>query len=383
MKFRRESWTVFLLLSSTVLAAAQVQVPSTNYVIIAPNQALVMERQAQLEWSARVFETLMGVRPPRGRIILTDAPDGSVINASGESSALINTVPLVPQPPAADGTLWSLSWFINERAGSGARKPNATVLTHEAAHLQLVFTVNFHASPALKGRFNGYGSFLPDWLDEAIAVYHEPDALKASRRERFNFRSRIPLRTFFTMDHPGTTGRVEVLEIEAKTPEEAGRKIAAFKASQHASLQATAESLAKDRASVDEFYTQCLAVIEYLTARGGLPFFRFLLVEQNYGKSIDEVLQSWPAKVNEIAEQRSAVEKAAARQKPPPRVVAPGDPAGPLPDWATKVAGVLVRPGEAVNGMPSSIDFLEADFERWVQTNYPRYRPNLPRFPGS
>ena len=381
MKLLRKIWITTILLGSTGFAADQVNVASTNYVIVGPNHAAVLDRQPQLEWSARVFEMLMGVRPPRGRIVLTDAPAGSVMTRSGESSALINTVPLVPQPPAADGTLWNLSWFINEKSNDVARKPNFTVLTHEAAHMQLVFTVNFHASADLKARFNGYGSFLPDWLDEAVAVFHEPDGLKAARRQRFNLRTRIPLRAFFTMNHPGTTGRVEVLQIEAKTPEEAQQKLATFKASQHTSLQQTAESLTKDRISVDEFYTQCLAVIEYLTDRGGFPFFRFMVVEQNYGKSFDEILQNWQIKLNEITAQRASAEKSAARQKPPPRVIAPGDTAGPLPIWPTKVAGVLVRPGETAKPMPPSLDLLEVDFERWVQKNYPRYQPNLPRFP--
>jgi hypothetical protein len=382
MKLRRESWTVTILLASAILAAAQVDVSSTNYVIVAPTQAVASDRQPQLEWSARVFETLMGVRPPRGRIVLTDTPAGSVMTGGGESSALINTVPLVPQPPAADGTLWNLSWFVNENLGRTAQKPNFTVLTHEAAHLQLVFTVNFHASADLKARFNGYGSFLPDWLDEAVAVFHEPDGLKAARRQRFNLRTRIPLRTLFTMNHPGTTGRVEVLQIQAKTPEEARQKLATFKASQHASLQQTAESLTKDRVSVDEFYTQCLAVIEYLTDRGGFPFFRFTLVEQNNGKSFDQVLQGWQVKFNEITAKRASAEKSAARKMPPPRVIAPGDTAGPLPVWATKIAGVLVRPDEAINRMPPTVDLLEMDFERWVQRNYPRYQPDLVRFPS-
>ena len=376
-----KSWTAILLLNSALLAVGQVTVLSTNYVIVAPNQAAVLDRQPQLEWSARIFETLMGVRPPRGRIVLSDAPAGSVISSSGESSALINTVPLVAQPPAADGTLWNLSWFANEKSGNVARKPNFTVLTHETAHLQLVFTVNFHASAVVKARFNGYGSFLPDWLDEAVAVFHEPDGLKAARRQRFNLQRHIPLHTFFTMDHPGTTGRVEVLQIEAKTQEEARQKLANFKASQHSSLQKTAESLTKDPVSVDEFYTQCLAVIEYVTDRGGLPFFRFLLVEQNYGKSFDEILRDWGTKVDEISAQRSAAEKAAALQKPPSRVIAPGDTAGPLPVWPTRIAGVLVRPDEAVKRMPLSLDLLETDFERWVKKNYPSYQSNLPPFP--
>ena len=85
-------------------AAAEVTLPSTNYVIVAPTGAVLPLRQAQLKWSARVFETLMGVRPPRGRIVLSDTPNGSVVSANGDAAALVNTIPLTSQPPAADGS---------------------------------------------------------------------------------------------------------------------------------------------------------------------------------------------------------------------------------------------------------------------------------------
>jgi hypothetical protein len=369
-----------LLFTSTALAA-EVAIPSTNYVVIAPTPALALERQRQLEWSARVFETLMGMRPPRGRVTLTDTPSGSVVGAAGTSTALVNTFPLTPQPPAADGTVWNLSWFARERGGSARNTADFSVLTHEAAHLQLIFTVNFHSSDALKKRFNGYGSFLPDWLDEAVAVYHEPDALRRGRRERFKLSTHIPLRTFFTMNHPGEAGGAQVIEIEAKTPEEAQRKLAEFRDSQHDNLRTSAEALTKDPVSVDEFYTQSLAVIEYLAARGGAPFFRFVLVQQNYGFFMDDILRDWQNRQKEIVSQRAEIESAASKTaKPLP--VAKDDPAGPRPPRANSIAGVLVRPGEPVNPMPASVEVLEADFVRWIEQNYPNYRPNLPPYPS-
>ena len=343
-------------------AAAEVTVKSANYVIVGPTSDLLPLRQAQLEWSARVFETLMGVRPPRGRVVLSDTPSGSVVSLSGEAAALVNTIPLTPQPPAADGSVWNLSWFLNERAVSG-RGTVVSAMTHEAAHLQLVLTVNFHASQELKDAYNGYGSFLPDWLDEAVAVYHEPESLKVARRKRFNLATRIPLKNFFTMSHPGTPSGPQTIRIEAKTPEEARKKFAAFKASQHAALQKTAEALGNDKVAVNEFYGQALAVIEYLTSRGGLPFFRFVLVEQNAAKQFDEILMAWREKRKEIERLRPGIERGA----PPAR--------------ANKIAGVLVRPGEEVNQMPPSLELMEADFVNWVAKSYPKFRTNLPRYP--
>ena len=372
--------TAFFTLGLISTVCAEVYLPSTNYVIVAPKQSVLPLRQAQLEWSARVFETLMGMRPPRGRVVLTDSPTGSAVSAAGDAAALVNTVPLSPQPPAADGSVWNLSWYLSER-GAGGRGPTFSALTHEAAHLQLIYTVNFDVSEKLKAAFNGYGSFLPDWLDEAVAVFHESDSLKLGRRIRFNPREIIPLKTFFTMSHPGTSESPQVIRIEAKTAEEARKKLAMFKSSQQPALQATAEALKSGGASVDLFYSQALAVIEYLIARGGLPFFRFVLVEQCDAKSFDEILVRWRATQRDIVRLRPGIEREAAKREPPPRWAAAGDPAGQPPPRVNKIAGVLVRPGEAVNSMPLSVDDMEADFVNWVSRNYPKYRPKLPPFP--
>ena len=375
---RRIAILALIVVSS---ARADVAVNSTNYVIVGPSANVLPPRQAQLEWSARIFETLMGVRPPRGRVVLTDNPSGTVLSTNGDTAALVNTVPLTPKAPAADGSLWNLSWFLNEGAGKG-RGPTMNAMTHEAAHMQLVMTVNFHASEELKAGFNGYGSFLPDWLDEAVAVYHEPDSLKKSRRARFNPAARISLKDFFTMSHPGTPSSPQIIKIEATSAEEARRKFAAISQSQRAALVESVQTMKNDAVSVNLFYSQALAVIEYFVARGGLPFFRFVVVEQNAAKSIDDILRAWRVKQKEITQQRPAIEAEAAKHPAPPRTLTAGDPAGPPPSRANKIAGVLVRPGEAVNQMPSSLEVMEADFVAWVAKNYPKYRPGLPPFPG-
>ena len=362
-------------------ALADVAMQSTNYVIVAPSVPILTERQRQLEWSARIFETLMGVKVPRGRVTFTTTPAGSVMTPGGASTALMNAFPLQPQPAAPDGTYWNLGWFANENAA--AQRPNGidTALTHEAAHLQLVYAVNFSAVEALRQHFNGYGSFLPDWIDEAVAVFHEPDATRAERRKGFKVNRRIPFRAFFTMDHPGSSGSAQVIHIEAGSPEEMRKKVEAYQATQQKNLTAAAELLADDVVTASKFYTQSLAVIEYLTARGGLPFFRYVVVQQAYGKLMDQILREWFLKQREIMSRRPGIERAAAQRPVQSWPVAKGDPCGPMPPWPNTIGGVLVRAGEAVNPMPLTIEGLEEDFVIWVNQNYPKYRPNLPPFP--
>lgn len=365
--------------AGTMRAAVAVQ--STNYVLVAPSVPILDERQKQLEWSARVFETLMGVRAPRGRVTLTNNPAGSVMTAGGATTAMMNAFPLTPQPPAADGTYWSLAWFANENAA--AQRPGGveTALTHEAAHMQLIFAVNFSAVEALRSHFNGYGSFLPDWIDEAVAVYHEPDATRAERRKSFKLSRRIPFRAFFTMNHPGSTGKAEIIQVEAGNSEEMRKKVEAYKDTQKKSLTDTAEMLADDAVAAGRFYTQALAVIEYLTARGGLPFFRYVVGQQAYGKFMDQILREWQTKQQEIVARRSGIERLAAQRPAKSWAVTKGDPAGPMPILPNAIGGVLVRAGEAVNPMPATLEELEADFIVWIKANYPRYRPSLPPFP--
>lgn len=371
-----------LALSCTpFFSRAEVAVQSTNYVIVAPTLTQLNERQRQLEWSARIFETLMGIKAPRGRVTLTATPVGSAMAQGGTAAALMNAFPLTPQPAAPDGTYWNLAWFANESAAASRLDRIDTALTHEAAHLQLIYAVNFKVADHLRTNFNGYGSFLPDWLDEAVAVFHEPDSTRAERRKRFKLSRRIPLRTFFAMHHPGSTGTSQIIQVEAGTPEEMRKRVEAYQASQQQNIAATAEMLADDVITATKFYTQALAVIEYLTARGGYPFFRYVVVQQAYGKQMDQILREWFVKQREIVSRRGSIERAAAARPAQSWPVVKGDPAGPMPPWPNSIGGVLVRPGEAVNPMPLTIESMDDDFEIWVKANYPKYRPNLPPFP--
>lgn len=86
----------------------------------------------------------------------------------------------------------------------------ASALRHEIGHMLLI-----HAFPvagqrdADRGNAHGYGSGLPDWLDETAAVLMEDAAMAERRREALkqmlacgNAGRLPPLARFFTMDHP-------------------------------------------------------------------------------------------------------------------------------------------------------------------------------------
>jgi hypothetical protein len=116
------------------------------------------------------------------------------------------------------------------------------VLPHEIAHLLLAarFFPDNPAAPA-----GGYGTPLPDWLDEAVAIWAEPDA---SRERRLQQARELPparqdLRTILASPHPA-----------------AGR---------------TASYIARDgtaRQADDAlwaFYPQAIAVLAFVHERGG------------------------------------------------------------------------------------------------------------------
>ncbi len=342
-------------------AAAGAEVHAPHYDIEAPSVQIAKAKQRELEWSAALFEDLFSLAPPRGKVILSDTP-----GAQGT-------------PPMAGatggGAKWTLPWFTGMPPGMpqgmGAQ---LKALTHEAAHLQLLHLVNDGCAPDLKKRFNGYGSYLPDWVDEAVAVYHEPDGQKKERRVQLkaSLRDHIPFATYFTMDHPLGANGGRGLPPGLMPP--AGGGVGGG---------AVPNSPGLERANI--FYVQSLGVIEYLVAVGGKPFFRFCVARLQHGAAMDAVLAEWHARFKEIkklirrARRRpwSAADAAKLGKGAQPRAAtsARKDEAAAL--WP------LLRPrkGERVGRLPRDVEALEADWVRWIERRYPGYRPRLPRFP--
>lgn len=373
-----------------VVASAEVTVEAEHYDITAPDRKTADAARTRLEWSAWLFEDLFGAAPPRGKVILEKAPADAQdldLGPGASGKAVVSSRRVDPNSPQEEG--WTLPWFAGNLSTGGRSSSLAregTALTHEAAHLQFAEATHDRATGKMKEDFNGYGGYLPDWFDEAVAVYHELDATKAQRREQFLQIRRsdlIPLSDLFTMSHPavagggaGGSGRIEIAVPADIDPEQFERLIEQHKKQALAQAQKNLKN-AGGPEKINTFYIQSLAVIEYMVARGRRPFVRYAADLQARGKSMDDVLTGWQEKHKEIARLRPAAERGAAR------TAAPAKRAGALPAHrpAIEIAGVLVRPKERVAAMPMNVKAMHQDWLQWLVRSYRRHTPRLPKSP--
>jgi hypothetical protein len=335
---------------------------SDNYDITASTEAVAKAKQKELEWSAGVFEDLFGVKPPRGRVTFSGGPPGAGggmgFGGAGGGGA---------------GAAWTLPWFTGALpgvpAGMGAQM---NALTHEAAHLQLVHLVNDGCADSLKSSFNGYGSYLPDWVDETVAVHHEPDDMKKQRRGQLKaaLGKHIPFAKYFAMLHPIGGKGLGGLPPGLVPPGGGGGGGGGLPGG---------GALPGGTAGMEEanlYYVQSLSVIEYLCDRAGKPFFRFAVKRLQAGKTMDDILREWHEKKDDIAKLvKDAKKGASAPKKDPPK-------AGATASAADELAAILkLAKGEVAGPLPKTVALLEQDWLKWVKAKYPAYAPPLPPYP--
>ena len=156
--------------------------------------------QEVLDGCARAGATLV-------RLLGRAAPAGLVlVSAAGERT-----------PDAADGLRragerWSLALGTREVAGAlelggGQHISVGGYAGHEAAHR--IATAMLFPADTTPATPSGYGSPLPDWLDESLALLTEPEL---DQRARFGLLFEgeriyaLPLRRFLYMAHPALSG---------------------------------------------------------------------------------------------------------------------------------------------------------------------------------
>lgn len=253
------SWRLLaLLLCGGAAAHAQPVTHEGKHVQVVARDAQVAEAKAQLlDVAAAEFERLLGSAPPRGRVtLLRKGQPGTGVVGSW-----------TPPPPGAAGApVWTLPWFDpprNERPGG------IDLMTHEAGHMMFIKWVERKLSPAARARADRYASKLPDWFDEGAAVALEPPHMRKERRYQIRARASriIPLKTFFTQEHP----LAEELAQGKATP---------------AVFQRKARTL-------ELYYGQSMAVLEFIEAERGVAGVREVLTGLCANQPMDEIIADW------------------------------------------------------------------------------------------
>jgi hypothetical protein len=134
------------------------------------------------------FGELFGVAAPAAVVVLADEPGYRIGVAAGR--ALVRWPTGAVLAASVDGDV-ALQW--------------SDVLPHEIAHALLVV----HVYPDGFARHDGYGTPLPDWFEEGVAIWAEPPASRLGRvaQARSLDGARRDLRSIVEGSHPALANR--------------------------------------------------------------------------------------------------------------------------------------------------------------------------------
>lgn len=238
-----------------------------HFDMFAPTKEISAAKEEMVEAAHERFVALLGKTPPRAALVLADP---AKVDAQWKNQA----------PYLLHGAKWVMTWYSHHPMGEGLWPPYGQTnqigggdpLPHETAHIMLVYVVNSGCSMALKQKFNGYGSYLPDWVDEGVAIYVEHQAIRTAQRKLMadSLDSRIPFKEFFAMDHPGAP------KIGGKVNPESGHGFAG----------------GMNRAHI--YYMECVTALEFLEAAGGVEYVRKMIKALQVGTPMEKTLKYLP-----------------------------------------------------------------------------------------
>lgn len=260
-------WTLAIVFSLAGVASAQEEYKGKHFDCFGKDKAQVEKRGKQADEVGERFAKIMGITPKRGGVVLSGpgAPGG----ADGKKN----------------GARWTFNWpesfgnFGNfPRQGmSGDMDP----FTHELGHMIFVEHVNDRCDESLKKNFNGYGSYVKDWLDEAFACIQEPEGMKDVRRPQIKDHvargDYIPLKKLFEMDHP-MAGKKGPGDMPGGEFGGLGQNLGQM-------------------TEVNKFYVECLSVMEFLLDQYGEEFVRHVVDQHARAKNMADALKSYKGKL--------------------------------------------------------------------------------------
>lgn len=285
---------VAVALATVGTAFAQAEYKGKYFDVFGGDKAAVDKRGKQCDEVGERFKKIMGLKEiKRGAVTLT--PGGQGIDAK------------------KNGAMWTFQWpesmggFPGAPGGAGGGMPGGDDMdpfTHELGHMILVHHVNDACVDSLKKSFNGYGSYLKDWLDECFACIHEPEGIKNTRRQQIKQHVQqgdyIKLRELFEMNHPigghggglpgaggggvpGGTGRMP--ELPGGLPGGGG------------GLPGGAPGGGGGLMDANKFYVECLSVLEFLLEQYGEEFVQHVVATFQQAKNMDEALKTYKGKL--------------------------------------------------------------------------------------
>lgn len=244
------------------------------------------------------FSELFGVQAPPGGILLSKEPGISSEAGYGK---------------------WHLRWPITARLREAARSLDPsdasvieewrTTLPHELGHVMLAAHFYPNALPIAEGE---YGTPLPDWFDEAVAVWMEPDAMRQERLEQGrSMLTNAALAQIIKQRHPyadladgAYTTRIVLNGPCRRTcanplrtrPQDTQRIIS--RVFRDGRVEAETTYFAGDSLSRDEpearFYAHSFAILQYVVDRGGRPAVQALSQRLRTNHSDPKILQGLP-----------------------------------------------------------------------------------------
>lgn len=260
-------WVPAVVFALAGVAAAQEEYKGKHFDCFGKDKAQVEKRGKQADEVGERFGKIMGITPKRGGVVLSGlggvGPDGK-----------------------KNGAKWTFSWpdaFGNfGNLGGLVKAEDMDPFTHELGHMIFVEHVNDKCDESLKKRFNGYGSYVKDWLDEAFACIQEPEGMKNTRRQQIkghvNKGDHIPFKKLFEMDHPM-----------------AGKKSAGgdMPGGEFGGLGQNPGQMTE----VNKFYVECLSVMEFLLDQYGEGFVRHVVDQHAKAKNMGDALKSYKGKL--------------------------------------------------------------------------------------
>lgn len=243
---------------------------AAHVTVYAPSAVAAREGQREVLHARERFHLLFGVSPADLVVVLVDDP--------GRFRHL-DTAPF-GHPKARFLPFVTPAHLHSARGESGTPETEVKPLAHEACHVYVgALADQIAAAPA--GR-RGYGhSALPDWFDEAAATLCESADARAVRRRQFraSLDRRIPLREFEGTPHPlrgevwkrfGSDTLVGKVGVQVIPADQIRRLLPGTNA--------------------ELFYSQALALGEFITEHGGPGVLGSLARALANGRTLDQAL---------------------------------------------------------------------------------------------